>query len=298
MNPLVLVLGAGGQLGRHVVDALAGLRVLALAHGQCDIADERQVAAFLSANKPFIVVNCAAFTRVDEAEKNESSARRANTTGPGVLAAACAQNRTPLLHFSTDSVFGGVPPRDLQRGYTPTDTASPLNRYGLTKLHGEDAIRRALHEHWIVRTSWLFSGHGSNFVRSILHQARRGAALRVVDDQVGTPTWAGHLAAATRAIVDGIGDGTAPAYGVHHFAGIPAISRHGFAIAIVEDALARGWIERRPDIVPVKTSEFPRAALRAADARLCADALPSRLGLPPPAWRDGLGAMAKDLVPA
>jgi dTDP-4-dehydrorhamnose reductase len=298
MRARILVLGAGGQLGRHVIEALTGLRVIALAHAQCDIADERQFLRCFAANRPTIVINCAAFTRVDDAEADKAGASRVNTIGPGLLAALCAHNGTPLLHFSTDSVFGGIPPADIRRGYTPADVAGPLNHYGATKLQGEDAIRRALREHWIVRTSWLFSRHGSNFVRSILYQAERGDALRVVDDQIGNPTWAGHLAAATRAIVDGIDNGSAPAFGVHHFAGTPAISRHGFAAAIVEDAHAYGWIQKRPAVIPVTTAEFPRPAVRAPDARLHADALISQLRLPAPAWRDGLAAMSKEMVPA
>jgi len=296
MSARILVLGAGGQLGRHVVEALAGLRVLALTHAQLDIADEPQVVRCFAANSPTIVINCAAFTRVDAAEADKAGAHRVNTIGPALLAAVCAHNRTPLLHFSTDSVFGGIPPSDARRGYTPADVAAPVNRYGVTKLHGEDAIRGALREHWIVRTSWLFSRYGTNFVRTMLQLAQRGEALRVVDDQIGNPTWAGHLAGATRAIVDGMEDGSAPAFGIHHFAGAPAISRHGFAAAIVEDALAYGWIKRRPAVIAVKSVEFPRPALRAADARLYADELISQLRLPVPAWRDGLAAMAKEMA--
>jgi dTDP-4-dehydrorhamnose reductase len=293
----VLVLGAEGQLGRHVREALTGLSATGLGRRQCDITDERQIAASCAAVDPAIVINCAADTRVDDAETDPACCRRVNETGAGLIAAVCARAGIPLIHFSTDYVFGGTPPRDAAHGYTPDDPPAPVNRYGAAKLAGEQAIREVCQAHWIVRTSWLFSAYPANFARTILRLAREREELRVVDDQRGTPTYAGHLAAACRALVERALAGTAPDYGVYHFAGTPAVSWHGFADAIVADAQARGLLTRRPDVIPVATAEFPRPAPRPADSRLDAGDLIARLQLSPPSWRNGLAEMFKELTP-
>lgn len=292
-DPRILILGAGGQLGRHVQAALAGLQVTALGHGECDIADEGALARSLAAPAPSIVINCAAYTRVDDAEADAIAARRVNAHGPAALAGACADKKVPLIHISTDYVFGGHPPADPALGYAPTDQPAPLNVYGATKLAGEEAVRRFLREHWIIRTSWLFSQHGSNFARTILRLAGERTVLRVVDDQLGTPTWAGHLAAACRTLVEAICCGASPPFGTYHFAGTPAASWHGFAEAIIGAAVASGRLRRRPAVVPIASAEYPRPAARPRDSRLCATELLARLDLPVPRWSDGLAAMLK-----
>ena len=195
-------------------------------------------------------------------------------------------------------MFGGRPPADPKYGYAPTDPPAPLNHYGASKLAGEEAIRRTLAEHWIIRTSWLFSAGGGNFVRTILRLAAERGELRVVDDQVGTPTWAEHLSTACRALVNAAACGSAPGFGTYHLAGTPAVSWHGFAAAIVEAAFAGGQLARRPAVVPITTAVFPRPACRPADSRLCSDDLLSALGLPPADWREGLAAMFKTPVAA
>ncbi len=291
--PRILILGAGGQLGRHMQDALADLAVTAVAHGDCDIGDAASLARNVAAADPTIVINCAAYTRVDDAETDEATARRVNAEGPGLVAALCAARGARLIHISTDYVFGGVPPRDAKLGYTPTDEPAPLNRYGATKLAGEDAVRSALGEYWIIRASWLFSCYGSNFVRTMLRLAEERTALRVVNDQVGTPTWAGHLAGACRALVDAIGRGAPPPTGTYHFAGTPAVSWHAFAEVIVGAAFAGGLLRRRPAIFPITSAEFPRPATRPRDSRLYSGDLQARLGLPAAAWGDGLAALLK-----
>lgn len=297
-NPRVLVLGAGGQLGRHVRASLSDLPMTALTHRDCDVGDTEALADWLAWAEPTIVVNCAAYTRVDEAETDRVDAERVNARAPAALAALCADRRASLIHISTDYVFGGIPPADPRRGYTPADRPSPLNHYGATKLAGEEAVRHALREHWIIRTSWLFSAHGSNFVRTILRRAAERSELRVVDDQVGTPTWAGHLAAVCRALVDTAAGGTAVPYGTYHLAGTPAVSWHGFAAAIVEAAVDAGQLPHLPTVTAIPTREFPGPARRPADSRLHAADLPARLGLPAADWRDGLAAMIRARVAA
>lgn len=297
-GPRILVLGAGGQLGRHVHGALSDRAasdwaVTGLDHNACDIGDERQLACSLIDAAPDLVINCAAYTRVDDAETDRAAAERANAHGPGLLAALCAERKRPLIHLSTDYVFGRVPPKDPHLGYTPADQPGPVNHYGATKLAGEAAIRAAHNEHWIIRTSWLFSAAGRNFVRTILDLAARRPELRVVHDQLGTPTWAGDLAAACRALVAAIDRGSPPAPGTYHFAGIPAVSWFAFAEAIVDEALDAGRLQRRPAIVPVTTAEIPRPAPRPGDSRLCAGDLLAALDLTAASWRDGLAAMLK-----
>ena len=289
--PRILILGAGGQLGRHVQDALADRPVAALDRQACDVGDERQLAHGLATAAPDIVINCAAYTRVDDAETDRAAAERINARGPGLLAALCADRELPLIHISTDYVFGGVPPRDEHLGYAATDDPHPLNYYGATKLAGEIAIRAALDRHWIIRTSWLFSGLGSNFARTILRLAGERPELRIVHDQLGTPTWAGDLATACAALADAIGCGAPPAPGTYHFAGVPAVSWYAFAGAIVDAALAAGRLQRRPAIVPITSVELARPAPRPADSRLDAGEFPAALGLTAASWRNGLAAM-------
>jgi dTDP-4-dehydrorhamnose reductase len=278
--------------------ALAGFAVTALTHRECDLADDRALAHGVAVADPSIVINCAAYTRVDDAEADRETAERVNARGPATLAALCAERNAALIHISTDYVFGGIPPADPRLGYAPSDRPAPLNHYGATKLAGEDAVRAAQCRHWIIRTSWLFSAYGSNFVRTILRLAAERDELRVVDDQVGTPTWAGHLAAACRALVDMAARGSAPPYGTYHVAGTPAVSWHGFASAIFEAAFAAGQLQRRPAVVPIPSREFPRPARRPADSRLHAAGLRDQLCLPAAPWRDGLAAMIETPVAA
>lgn len=293
MTRRVLLLGAGGQLGQHLQAAMTGFAVTALARRDCDIGDDRAIAGCLAWAEPAIVVNCAAYTRVDDAEVDRDRAWRINARAAGVLAALCAKRKVRLIHISTDYIFGGLPPADPALGYTPADTPAPLNHYGATKLAGEEEIRAALREHWILRTSWLFSGIGSNFARTILRLAAERSELRVVDDQIGTPTFAGHLADSCRALVEAAQHGAAPPFGTYHVAGAPATSWHGFASRIVDAAVGAGQLARRPAVVPVTTREFPRPARRPGDSRLHAADLSARLGLPAADWSCGLAQMIK-----
>ena len=297
-RPRLLVLGAGGQLGLHMRAALGDLPMTALTRRECDIGDRCELADWLAWAEPQIVINCAAYTRVDDAETDRETAERINARAPAALAALCAARGAALIHMSTDYVFGGIPPADRHVGYSPADRPAPLNHYGATKLAGEDAIRAGLRDHWIIRTSWLFSAHGTNFARTILRLSGEREELRIVDDQTGCPTWAGHLAAACRALVDAAARGSAPPYGTYHFAGTPATSWHGFATAIVDAAFAAGELARRPAVVPIPSREFPRPARRPADSRLFAGDLMDRLGLAAPLWREGLAAMIGTKVAA
>src|SRR5207237_6952913 len=184
--------------------------------------------------RPDIVINAAAYTAVDRAEREAEAAFAVNATGPALLAAACKAAAIPLIHISTDYVFDG----SKEGPYREDDPVNPLGAYGRSKAAGDRAVRAALAEHVILRTAWVYSAHGHNFVRTMLRLASERPVLRVVADQIGSPTSAADIAAAIGTIVQQIAGGKA-GWGTYHFAGAGAVTWHGFAAAILE--LASPW---------------------------------------------------------
>jgi dTDP-4-dehydrorhamnose reductase len=268
----ILVTGSGGQLGRALPPALPQHTIVGLTHADLDIAEEDAVRAALAAHAPDLVINAAAWTDVDGAESDPDGAFRANALGPEILARATAERGVPLLHMSTDYVFGG-------EGSRPLDEDAPVGPrsvYGRSKLAGEEAVRAHQPRHFIVRTAWLFSGTGKNFPRTLLDLASRGE-VRVVDDQHGSPTWAPHLAEALARLI------ATERWGTWHLAGRGGTTWYGFARAL----LSAAGIGTR--VVPVRTEEFPRPAPRPAYAVLTTRHVPPIL-LPP--WEDGVAAWA------
>lgn len=290
---MLLVTGAGGQVGRALcaLAAAQGVACQGVAHAALDITDADAVAACLRATAPRVVVNGAAWTDVDGAEHHAAQAFAANRDGPAVLARACAAAGIPLLHLSTDHVFSGAG----ERPWREEDALSPLGAYGLGKAAGEAAIRGSLHRHLILRTSWVFSAGGRNFVTAILARARADGELAVVGDQVGGPTPAPALAAALLALVRRVLAGDELPWGTYHLAGLPFVSRHAFAAAIVEGALARGLLPARPRLREVAARDWPGSALRPANARLDSGRAARDLGLAAPDWREGLAAVLDTL---
>lgn len=207
----VILTGADGLLARDLIPTLRsrGFEVVASDVDRLDITDEAAVRELLSAEKPSLVVNCAAYTAVDLAEKEPEEAMRVNGMGPGILARAAAAARALMVHFSTDFVFDG---RE-STPYKPEDPCRPLNAYGRSKLRGEEEVMRSGAEYLIVRTSWLYGAGGGNFVSTMLARAKEAAPLRVVDDQVGRPTWAESLSTTTVDLLE------AEARGVWHVTG-------------------------------------------------------------------------------
>ena len=191
MEYKVLVLGAGGQLGQELQrTATQGLECVPMTRAQLDIADVSAVAECCADIAPQLVVNAAAYTAVDKAESEHDAAHRGNAEGPGVLATVCAQQGIRLIHISTDFVFDGT----ASQPYRPEATTAPLGEYGRSKRAGELAVQRALPEALILRTGWVYSSFGGNFVKTMLRLMSEREELSVVTDQVGTPTWA-HAAA-------------------------------------------------------------------------------------------------------
>lgn len=257
----LLVTGAGGMLGQDVVRAVVagGHEVVALTHAQLDIADAEAVSAAVGAAAPSAVLNCAAYTDVDGAESAPDAAAAVNAVGAGNVAAAAAGVGAWVVHVSTDYVFDGTPPGG--RAYVESDPTGPLCVYGATKLLGERAVAlNAPASHTIVRSSWLFGTGGRCFPDTILRLAAERDELQVVDDQVGCPTFTGHLAAALVALAVG----PERVSGVLHLAGGGQCSWFQFATEIVAAAGGGGSAVVRP----CTTAEFPRPARRPAHSVL------------------------------
>ena len=287
----VLLFGGNGQVGHELRRSLRALGdvVVTTRSGElpegahCEVADFDRpdtLAELVERVAPAIVVNAAAYTAVDKAEDDVDAAFRTNAEAPGVLARACALRDIPFVHYSTDYVFDGQG----SRPYREDDPTAPLGVYGASKLAGEDAIRAAGGRHLILRTAWVYGQHGHNFMKTMLRLGAERDELRVVADQVGTPTPAALIADVTTELL-GLRD--APS-GTFHLTPRGETSWHGFAEAILEEALARGLIPRAPKVIPIATSDYPTRARRPGYSRLDIGRLEQVLGRALPEWRTGL----------
>jgi dTDP-4-dehydrorhamnose reductase len=262
----ILVLGAGGMLGRDVV-RLAGDDAVGLTRADCDVTDADAVRAAVHDASPEVVVNCAAWTDVDGAEERSAEALAVNAEGAANAARAAELGGASVVYVSTDYVFDG----EKREPYVESDTTGPISSYGRSKLAGEEATSTANDRHFVVRSSWLFGEHGKNFVATMLGIERD--ELRVVDDQVGCPTYTPHLAEGILRLVRG------EDYGIHHVAGGGQCSWFEFARAIFE----RAGIDKR--VEPCGSDEFPRPAKRPAWSVLRSER-PDPIELP--SWQEGL----------
>lgn len=288
----ILLLGANGQVGHELRRSLASLGCLVvattrsgeLADGtRCEIADfdrPGSLADLVERVAPSAIVNAAAYTAVDKAEDDADAAFRANAEAPDVLARACAARGIPFVHYSTDYVFDGQGTRP----YREDDPTAPLGVYGASKLAGEDAIRSAGGRHLILRTAWVYGNHGHNFMKTMLRLGADRDEVRVVADQVGTPTPAALIADVTAELLR---KQDAPS-GTFHLTPRGETSWHGFAEAIFEEAAARGLIARAPKALPIATSDYPTRARRPGYSRLDIGKLEGVLGHSLPEWRAGL----------
>lgn len=271
----ILVTGAAGQLGRSLPAALAQHDVTAHARAELDVADLAAVRAAVATVRPDLVINAAAYNQVDLAEADATDAYRGNALAARNLALATAERSLPLVHVSTDYVFDGR----ATRPYHEYDATGPQTVYGRSKLAGEQAVRDLNPRHYVVRTAWVYHEHGQNFPRTMLGLASR-PEVRVVDDQVGSPTYAPHLAAGiARLIATG-------AYGTYHMAGAGAVTWYGLTCRLY----ARRGITT--PVVPVTTEEFPRPAPRPRYSALTTLQEP-RIVLP--AWEDALDEFCRAL---
>ncbi|KAF1727772.1 MAG: dTDP-4-dehydrorhamnose reductase [Pseudoxanthomonas sp.] len=287
----VLLFGGNGQVGHELRRSLRALGdvVVTTRSGElpegahCEVADFDRpdtLAELVERVAPAIVVNAAAYTAVDKAEDDVDAAFRTNAEAPGVLARACALRDIPFVHYSTDYVFDGQG----SRPYREDDPTAPLGVYGASKLAGEDAVRSVGGRHLILRTAWVYGRHGHNFMKTMLRLGADRDELRVVADQVGTPTPAALIADVTTEL---LGLRNAPS-GTFHLTPCGETSWHGFAEAIFEEALARGLISCAPKVIPIATSDYPTRARRPGYSRLDIGRLEQVLGHVLPEWRAGL----------
>jgi dTDP-4-dehydrorhamnose reductase len=249
----VLVLGSQGQLGRALfATAPASAALVGLDYEDIDIAEAAQVTAALSAHRPDLVINCAAYTAVDKAESEPALARRINADAAGVVASAAALAGARCVHISTDFIFDGT----AHRPYLPDAAPSPLSVYGATKADGEAAVRAAMPDALIVRTAWVYTAGGGNFVETMLRLMAGAGPLRVIADQVGTPTHAVSLARTIWAL------DAASAHGTYHATDAGVASWYDFAVAIRDEARAIGLLDKAVEILPIRTEDYPTPAIR------------------------------------
>lgn len=256
MKQKVLVLGAGGQLGRELQRTLpTGVDCAPRTRAELDISDAAAVADCLRGISPQLVINAAAYTAVDKAESEPAEAHRGNAEGPGVLANACSQQGIRLIHISTDFVFDGA----ASRPYSPQAATAPLGEYGRSKREGEVAVQRVLPQALILRTGWVYSSFGGNFVKTMLRLMGERDELGVVMDQVGTPTWAHGLAQAVWAAAQ-----RPQLSGFYHWSDAGVCSWYDFAVAIYEEASAQGLLSKPVTIRPIAAAAYPTPAQRPA----------------------------------
>lgn len=278
---MILVFGKTGQVATEL-QRLSG--VVALGRDDVDLSDPKACAAAIREHEPKAVINAAAYTAVDKAEDEEHLATVINGEAPAAMAKACAELGIPLVHFSTDYVFNG-------RGntpYRPADATEPQNAYGRSKLVGETGIRESEAVYAILRTSWVVSAHGANFVKTMLRLSETRDALTVVADQIGGPTPARDIAKACLQIVNQLIQDTTKS-GTYHFSGTPDVSWADFATEIFAQA------GRTMTVTPIPTAEYPTPAKRPLNSRMDCHSTEQVFGIKRPNWQDGLKEILKDL---
>ena len=277
----ILVFGKTGQVAREL-QALAP--VIALGRDEADLALPGACAAAVEHYAPTAVINAAAYTAVDRAEDEEELATQINGAAPTEMARACASRDIPLVHLSTDYVFDGSG----EAPWRPDDPVAPISAYGRSKLAGEQGVAVAGGRYAILRTSWVFSAHGQNFVKTMLRLGDDRDQLRIVADQIGGPTPAAAIAQACLTIANQLAEDRAKA-GTYHFAGAPDVSWADFARTIFAQAgLAC-------DVADIGTADYPTPARRPANSRLDCSATKSVFGIKRPDWQDGLAAVLQEL---
>ena len=279
---MILIFGRTGQVGQALFERAHDARFVE--RGEAGLTSPGTCAEVIRASEPEAVINAAAYTAVDAAEDDEETARLVNAEAPGAMAEEAARQGIPFVHISTDYVFPGTG----QTPRAPGDPTGPLGAYGRTKLAGEEAVRAAGGIHAILRTSWVFSAYGGNFVRAMLRLSRKRDVLDIVDDQVGGPTPAGAIAAACLTIAERLK--SAPDLsGTYHFAGAPDVSWKGFAEAIFESA------GRDVTVRGIPTSAYPTPTARPLNSRLDCSATEATFGIVRPDWREALDEVIETL---
>ena len=293
--PKLLVTGREGQLAQSLLEcATPAVTVIAVGRPELDLADPPSIRRALMAYRPDVVVNAAAYTHVDEAEREPDEAVRINARGAGCVGEACADAGIPLIHISTDYVFDG----EKSSPYVESDAAGPLNAYGRSKLAGEQAVSEACPRHIILRTGWIYSPFGRNFVTTMLRLAETRSEISVVDDQHGTPTYAPDLAAAILAIAQHVVDQKegADLWGLYHLSAEGETTWCGLAREVFRRAKEHGG--PTVSVRPIPTSAYPTPARRPLNGRLDAGKLARTFGLRLPHWTTGVERCVRRLCTA
>jgi dTDP-4-dehydrorhamnose reductase len=278
---MILVFGKTGQVATEL-QRLSGVR--ALGRDDIDLSDPAACAATICEHAPKAVINAAAFTAVDRAEDDEHLATVINGDAPTAMAKACAALETPLVHISTDYVFNGMG----NTPYRPVDVAEPQNAYGRSKLIGEIGVRESGAVHAILRTSWVVSAHGVNFIKTMLRLSETREALSVVSDQIGGPTPARDIATACLQMAEQLVQEPSKA-GTYHFSGAPDVSWAEFATEIFAQA------GQTVIVSPIPTAKYPTPAKRPLNSRMECRSTEQVFGIKRPNWQDGLKEILKDL---
>ena len=288
----VLVTGANGQLGTELRRVVwpEGWQVTAIDVADLDLTDPAAIAAKVAERPWAAVINGGAYTAVDQAERDAVAAWQVNALAPAAFGAACATAGIPLVQVSTDYVFAG----DKTGAWLPDDPTGPLGVYGASKLGGELAVRTSGARHAIVRTAWVVSAHGNNFVKTMLRLAAERDVIRVVADQQGSPTAAADLAAVLATIAVRLADDPAAPGGTVHFSNAGATTWADFARAIFAQSIARGGPNAR--VEGIATSDYPTPARRPANSLLDHSAIRAAYGIEPRPWQAALSDILDDLI--
>lgn len=282
----ILVTGGGGQVGSELnkIGLAQGFKICAPTHAEMDISNRMEVSRWVDEHQPEMVINAAAYTKVDLAETEIETANQINRDGVRVLADVCKLTDVPLLHLSTDYVFDGTK----AGAYEETDKTCPTSVYGRSKLEGENAVRESLDQHIIIRTAWVFAATGQNFVRTMLRLGRDRDELSVVDDQWGAPTWAGDIARTCLDISRQVQSGGDQCWGIYHYTGQPSINWHGFAKAIFDEALELGLLEKAPMLRSISSDAYKTPVKRPENSVLNCSKIKRVFGIGQADWRIGL----------
>lgn len=292
----LLVLGARGQVGWELRRSLQPLgSVTAVDRQECDLMSADQLTRVVKDTAPDVVVNAAAYTAVDKAEQEEALAYRINAEVPAELAALTRRSGALLVHYSTDYVFDGTKAAP----YDETDTPSPLNAYGRTKLAGEQAIARDGGDWLTLRTTWVFASRGANFARTMLRLAAERERLSIVNDQFGAPTSARFLADATAQVIAAARAERAAGRfepGLFHLSGAGSTTWHGFATAVIDGARRRGATLKVSEITGIPASQYPTPARRPTNSRLSTQRIEQRFGLRVQTWQEGVDLVLDEML--
>ena len=288
----ILLTGSNGQLGFELQRSLPcsqhnSHELIAVDKDELDICNSEQVHTFFEQEQPELVINTAAYTAVDKAEEEKDMAWLVNQQGAENLALACKQQAIKMLQVSTDFVFSG----EQFRPYMPEDKAESASVYGLSKHAGDQTVLKLLQDQaLVVRTSWLYSSHGNNFVKTMLKLMQERDALGIIVDQIGTPTWASTLADCIWRLID------TSASGIYHCADNGVASWYDFAVAIMEEALQLGLLEEEILIIPIRTEQYPTPAARPAYSVMDKAKTEKKLDLTLPHWRVSLRMMLQEFI--